>query len=564
MEKNDANSPLRPGGRRLTVLWKQFVVTTALTGVLAGCNTMRPFAQTQTEPDPQPKQRTEQILDTVPTPQPPRVIKQQDTAQKAAQEVQRHAAIRRALLQDARRHYSEMAAQGETSYSRHLDSLQTAMTQRLQAADTSMHNRVVVLDPRKFDVGVALGFSPYLTVRLMMGAQNMPANPEMAAEVTGSMASAFESRFGWILTTEPAAFPNMIGASPAACILVPASDHVTEYEIEGLTREQKLLVANGHEARHCLDNKYNFRHIDMQDVRDALNSPAPNIFFPAWREYTSIRYKKEGVADAGIAGDMMRQHGMGMEIIDKLITWRTPQKGDIVHMTVPVLEELRDRINQMGGLDAFRALSDQEADALYFEVTDKRSPTAKTFEHLMYIGLAAGNPGHEEQLDMLMGSDLDYVKAVEFLRYFEPTEEELAAAEAEPEDEPKPLTEAEREIFRQVVGYRAGQALQDKAFELGGKITPATLISAYSALQDGLSAQQAAEPGNPVPALRMSKLQQVFIHDVQNTDYVQANKDRGVDIVAVEPSLSNFRAVVLPAPGALKPPPVILIPSIAR
>jgi hypothetical protein len=103
--------------------------------------------------------------------------------------------------------------------------------------------------------------------------------------------------------------------------------------------------------------------------------------------------------------------------------------------------------------------------------------------------------------------------------------------------------------------------LLDRAFALGGKITPETLIKAHRDMAEQLLGQATAEDAatkklgkspDPLYRLEIAKLQQTFVETVQSTDYVEVNKKRNVAIEEVEPGLSRFATPVM-APEAAAP-----------
>ena len=559
MSKHDGKSPLKPGATKLSSVWKRFAVTTALAAVLVGCETTPTRAQIETAPQPQ---NTEQQADTVmkPRPKPPKATTPAETAeQKALREGAEHVLIRRALIADARIQFAAANLLPENAYSLRLDSMQQSLTLRLQMGDTSMHNRVVVLDPRKFDVGMALGLGPQMTIRLMLGAQHVTADSDVIEGAAENMAGSYNSPYGRIFTQKPSAFTNVLGRQAQACVLVPSSDHAIPYAIAGLTHAQKLTFINKHESWHCLDARYSFRDIDQKELEWGMNSPIPAASETV-RRYLSIMYKKEALADIGALGDMIRQEGMDTSIIDAGIAWRLKQQDDFQHMSVPVLEGLRAKIDSIG-IGAFRAMGDLEVTNLYFDLTDARGLNPKMIEYLVQLAMTEEQPEARAALDLKYGGDPEYRKTVDFVKYFDTNS--AAAPQALPlPPQLRVLTPAEVEIYAAVTGWPSGKILLDRAFEHDGKITPKTLVNAYGKIQNELQAQMGLKPEDPVPPLLMAKLQQTFVNGVTTLDYVEVNRLRGVDIAAVEPSLIKFRHGPVHLPE-LKPAPAAkaLVPS---
>lgn len=524
----------------LSKLWHDLMLTTALAATL-GCSTR---ASPKTIPTPEnARQDAEQVDTTKPMPPPlpegavmviteSMVITAEapETAMSAREQARRDS-INQTLLREAQRNFLRLAALARTDYSSQLDSIETALSRYLVAKDTSVHNRVAVLDPAQFDVGIALGFTPAQTVALMLVSERVPPTREILGLTVGKMGAGHDSRAGFFTyTQDPSAVTNLSGSRPEVCIIVPSSDHAITTDIAGLTRQEQVRFANRHEQWHCLDSKYTLHHIP----KAALDSlPKGNLSdhpdHMVLLEVFANGYKKEALADVAAVGDMIRRDGYGLDFLDRVANWRAGNTGDIQHLSTPVLKGFRARIAGMG-VEAFRALDDDAAKALYFEVTDQYGMTARSLQANVKIEKA--DP--LERLAWLekAKTDPEIAKAIDFMGYY------LRPAANAPLV--GPLSPAEQAIADAVDAWNPYMQLEDKAFALGGKITPATLVKAYGALREELREEMRQNPASALPAAKMTALQDVFSWQVTDTDYVEANDLRGVDVTRAERGLRRF------------------------
>lgn len=566
-------NPFHPGAKKLSHIWRDLAVSTALATTLVSSYSLPVNSRAGGEADDPPDMTRIEQVDTTPPPALPPVVAaalesaspaQADTASKPAataedlrklrdkakserilaekQEQARREIIGMTLLSEARQNFIEYASLSENAYSQSLNQLQQRLTLTLEATDSPLHSRVVVLDPRKYEVGVALGLSPNMTVQMMMLDQNAPVTPRYAGDVARNMGGWLNTRFGRLDLQIPSAFVNLTNKESDVCVLVPSSERTIPFNLPGLTAQQRVSYINRHESWHCLDGRYSMDGIDEKAIEAAMSTPIPGLASEDLRRKISIEFKKEAVADVGAMGDMIRQEGAGLEIFDAIIAFRDSNSDDLEHFSTPVLLEMRARITAMG-IDAFRAMDDRQAADFYFKVTDEAGFNPETFRFLIYLAQAEDSGDAEQRylLDLAYAGEPEYRKAVDIVNYLKKLPETPGSAISPEFAKDKPLTPAEQEIFRQVIAYPATDLLVDRAFEDHGKITPKTLIAAYGAMQEELLAVSRLAPDDRTLPLLMSKLQQSFQTIVRTADYVEENKRKGVDITAVEPSLALFR-----------------------
>lgn len=463
----------------------------------------------------------------------------------SVREKKRRARIRETLLEDARGDLDSLEATSQTGYSRDLEQLQGKVTGDLKAAHSTVHNRAVFLDPEKLDVALSLGFAPEFAVSQLLAEQKVHIPDNQLKMASNKAATYYESKFGIrTYTQDPTAVTNLKDPRPEACVVIPSSERALEVDIKGLSRADQVLFTNTHESFHCLDSKYNLRHLDPRKVEAVKKGTlVSQVNDRTALEIFATVYRKESFADAGAAGEMIRS-GKGLDLIDKLASWRAEDTKDLQHLSSPVLKGLKDRIQEMG-LDNFRKLSGPEAQKLYFEVTDAYGMTAKSLQNAIRFSTASGT--EKQSYVARAQSDPDVAKALVMMTYLvQPHPAHPAAA----------LSSADQALAGTLKAWDADKLLDDKAFEMGRKITPATIIRAYNAMQEDLHGKMKAAPDNQLYPLQAIKLQQAFLTHARELDYVGVNAARGVDIVKAEPSLKAFiespkknPAVLVPAAG---------------
>lgn len=563
-------NPFHPGAKKLSHIWRDLAVSTALATTLVSSYSLPVNSRSAAEADDPPDITRIEQVDTTPPPRLPPIMtasvqtvqvvaeapkpaasadslkKMRDEAKKERAAVEQMEQLRRAsintvLLNEAQQNFIEYASLSENGYSQTLAQLQQRLTLTLEGTDNPLHSRVVVLDPRRYEVGVALGLSPNLTVQMMMMDQDAPVNSRYAGQVAGNMGGWIDTRFGKLDIQIPSAFVNKERTGSEVCVLVPSSERTIPFNLPGMTAQQRVSYINRHESWHCLDGRYSMEGIDQKAIDAAMSAPIPGLASEDLRRQISIDFKKEAVADVGALGDMIRQEGAGLEIFDAIIAFRDSHADDLEHFSTPVLLEMRTRITAMG-LDAFRAMDDRQAADFYFKVTDEAGFNPETFRYLIYLAHAEdlGDEDHRHFLDLAYSGDPEYRKAVDIVNYLKKLPETPGSAISPEFAKGTPLTPAEQEVFKRVIAYPATDLLVDRAFADHGKITPKTLIAAYGTMQEELMTARNLAPEDRALPLLMDKLQQSFRSIVQNADYVQENKRKGVDITAVEGSLAIF------------------------
>lgn len=445
-------------------------------------------------------------------------------------EKKRRTRIRETLLDQARHDLDKFADSSGTGYSRDLQALGSRLTGNLKDDHSTVHNKVVFVDPTKLDVALSLGFAPDYAIETLLARQKVRI-PDNSLKLAGDKATSyFESKYGVKTYTQaPTAITNLKNPAPEACVVIPSSEHALEVDIRGLSRQEQVDFTNRHESWHCLDSKYNLRHLDPKKVeavkKGTLISHVNDM--TALEIYATV-YRKEALADVGAVGDLIRQ-GKGLDLLDKVSAWRATDVMDLQHLSSPVLAGLKVKIDEIG-LENFRKLSDADARNLYFEVTDTFGMTAKSLQIDIRMGTttAAERKTYLERAQV----DEDVARAVLLMGYLV-TAPGAPAASAE-------LTAGEQALAEKLKAWDADRLLDDKAFEISGKITPASIIKAYTVIQEDLRGRMKDDPGNPLYPLQATKLQQAFLTHARELDYVGVNAARGVDIVTAEPALKSF------------------------
>lgn len=501
---------------QLRAVWRKFAASTALAGVLLGGSL--PAAAQNGSPV-APDGQTGAVVDLAPP---------------DLQEMEYRMEVRMALVNGAREEFMASRIQTGDAYSRDLSVQGSRLTLSLQHMQ-GLHDRVVLLDPARFDAGSALGLPPVAIVQMMLAEQDVQMEPARTRMVAGNMAAYHKFAFGLVKTQNPSAFVNMTGAAGEACVVVPSSGHALPFNLPGMSLQQKISFVNAHEAWHCLDSRYPMHGFDEEAMDREMKKPDAARTNPIVREYIATRYNKEALADIGGLGDLIRSGKAGLAAIDAVSNWRKREFGDVLHFSPPVLAELKTRIVKMG-LPAFRALDDAQAQALYFSVMDAKELSANVVGYTVMLE-DAKTAGQRMTVNLLAQGDPDFSRAQEFRRQYVAAER----ANKHAAQGVAPLTARERAGMARVRSWNASAMLQERAFALYGRITPQSMIGAYGALQTALMEGIAKQPDNAVLPLLMTKLQQTYLNDVRKIDYVAANARHGVDIAAVEPRLKDIR-----------------------
>ncbi|TAL27775.1 MAG: hypothetical protein EPN97_16410 [Alphaproteobacteria bacterium] len=450
-------------------------------------------------------------------------------------ETARRNAIRDALLLQARRDFlNDTAAFSPSAYSRELKALQDHVTEFLKKNDGRIRDRAIVVDPRKFAEGLALGLGPRATALVLLAAQEAPAGNLIGTAIYGGGSYEIPKYRIDTYSPVPAALGPADKKKVSPCVLIPTSDFALQGRVPQLTVEEDREYTNRHESWHCMDYSRSLRAFSDRDINAVDEETiAESVKNKTHLRIFSIEYNKEAFADVAALGDMVRA-GHGMDVIDKIIEWRSRKTEGLQHRSMPVLEALKKDINAIG-LGAFRAMPDEQAHGVYYTVMEQHGMTAKNIQVALKYGHASGK--HKAKFDRAAAKDPEVANGIIFSSILYPTEEAEEAAK-------RPETAKELAIAATIAAWPALDTLKGEAFRESGKITPATLIRAYETLLDGLHAQMKENPADPLTDLRMTKLQQVFIDSLTTIDYVAANAEFGVDIVKAEPSLQKFSVQV--------------------
>ncbi len=438
--------------------------------------------------------------------------------------------INQALLAQARRNYPSLMNGVRTEYSAYLEGLQQRTNADLRTEGNRFHSQAVILDPAKYDAGIALGIRGPETVGAQLqaqGAATAPGVPEMA---DARMSSYYPTKFGNPTYTQaPTALQNPNnGGGLQACVVAPASDYamIDGLNIPGLSTADRIKFLDRHETWHCRDDRYSMAGINPDDLKTIdPNNDKTLADNAAGCKVLATLYQKEAFADTGAIGSMLRE-GYDMSLLDKVANWRKGSPADTIHITTPVLQGLKQEIEDIGGIDRFRALSDAQAKELYYKTVDKYGVSGPAVQTALKYKLADPLQTIGHQIDAVF--DRDSSKGIDFYRYFSAT------------GKPAPGTSLTADQQRQLDAYNPQASMEDQAFSTSGKVTPETMIGAYTRMQDQFRTLIKQHPEDPLYPQEMAKLQKAFTDNLQRMDYAAVNNRYGVKIENVEPSLAAF------------------------
>lgn len=454
---------------------------------------------------------------------------QQNAADTLSAEERRYRAeVRYILLRDAQTRYPELSGTAQTGYSEQLRTLQESLNGYLNRTDTTMHNAIVVLDPSKVDVAVALGVPLRRAIEQAATRDGRTLPDEMMRAAAPNTAVPHKSELGMpTYTQNPSAYPNMTEPEARPCLIIPVSDHALPFDVPGMTKAQKIEFTNTHEGWHCLDNRYRMTQAQM----DALNENSPRNMRAVLDNAdlaiaASVIHHKEALADIGAAGDMIRR-GHDPALIDHMIKWRQNEVGhDYLHYSVQGLNLLKTRIAEMG-IDALRMMSHSEAREMYFEINDatalKPAHITAMADYLLADaeGRAARRAAAAEGSDAAAG----IAQALEMLKPAMPQRmlRDMIAAFVPPDSG----------LVKKLQEWDPVEEMQAHAIARHGKITPETLIRAYGVMQNELHSQLHGGE-DKLAREKMTILKGIFTRYVRSVDYVGVNRHYGVDLEVAE------------------------------
>lgn len=465
----------------------------------------------------------------------------------------REDAVRAAFLDAGRLDFQRLARLSRTEYSEQLEETGSRVT-RYMRREQGRGAHAAFMDPNQFTVGVALGMPDGDIARQMMLQQGVDSpTPRALREVAEAMRASYRFPFNASGETETHA-PRVsnvdyYSSGPQVCVVVPPSAYYPAVlQVPGMTREQNIEFINLHESYHCRDTRFNFAGLDRAQI-DSFNenNPRSALGNQTLLQAISISNKQEALADVGALTDMIRR-GADPAIIDGLIDWRRNTE-DVTHMTRGALQDLKRTIDTMG-VDAFRRLSDHEAGDLAAQIADRNAPSPAVTERM--IEYSTGTAQQRRDMLILQRDNPDVQRAIQYLQDYNVPPPSDAPAPTPGPGGTTPLTPQEQAVLAQVQMYDAEQILQDRAFADDHKITPETLVRAYRREQQDLMQQLQRHPGDAAVQARLEKLDESFVHTVQNLDYIAANAARGVDITRDR----ALQGVTLPptvAPAAAEP-----------
>ena len=469
----------------------------------------------------------------------PPVLKRPESEAKL--ERQRRSDIRKILIAQARDKYADLSAQGATAYGEQLRAMETGVNQYLSNSGYQglSGREAIVLNPDDFSLGRALGFDSKEIVRRMLEQRGVEAPKDAVADIAAGMNRGYESKFGVVARTQDAGVRDFDAkGEKRPYVMAPSSDNIGPNRVPGMSYADNMEFINRHETWHIKDSWYDLSHLDRETVATVRGGFASNYIANSdeAQEAFSLISRKEAISDISAIGDMMRDRkANSYQVLNQVIDWRQSRTEDDTHTSVPVLKGMKAEIEKMG-FGNFMKMTEDQVHTFYHDVTEKYGMSPEAVADAANYAEAS----REDRKQMLAekGSDPEMKKAMEFLSH------QKSASSDE-------TFRHEDDIKKKIDAYEPKQALLDRAFEIGTKITPETIILAHHEMADALfhqatdadvAARRLGQTPNPLYRLEMAKLQETFVEVVQQTDYVEANRKRGVVIEEVEPALEKLAA----------------------
>lgn len=426
------------------------------------------------------------------------------------------------LVYRAQGQYQQLMAGAANGYSARLQSLETWLNAYAGRNGLETYSKIVILDPIKADVGLALGLNSEMIARSMLLEKGVAPYRTFSGMLGDYLVSPVPTMTDSDSYTQNphALFVIFNDARKGPCTIVPSPENSipAALVIPGLHPSEALEFRNRHEGWHCLDNTY-FNKPVPAPIYEAKRNKDLSVLAGNDRLLTGFLtlHKAEILADVGALGDMIRFGGK-IDLIDRIIEWRAGMADDLIHLSAPVLKEFKDRIAGMG-VDRFVAMTEAEARTLYYTVTEDFALDQTGLEAL----IAAEN--HSAPADPVQG-----VAGIERYRDY------MAAPKAPASMMAaftailggSGITESDvasiKAVSADLKNWSPLDALQDKAFALAGKVTPVSIVKAYIALQGDYNARTAANPDKADLYIEMAtRLKSVFVEKTMWLDYGKIN-----------------------------------------
>lgn len=424
----------------------------------------------------------------------------------------------------AKKNYLTMLRAANNSYSARLDSIERGLTDYLRRNDTCYHNGVIMMDPLKFDVARALGFTTKEAVSMLIEEKSATSKTVLGlSSVEKNMALEFSSIYGdESYTQTPLALLNKANTpqSPRIAIIIPMPRHAMPFSVPEMGNAAFIEYADRHEGWHTLDALTNFNGIDSRYMSAAYSRLTFYneilLYSRDARLFAAAKLQQESIADVGALGDMIAD-GHDTAIIGKIIHWRE-RTGmmDGWHMTVLSLQGLQNKLEETG-LEKFREMNEKERRDLYIGIVRENCPSAEGIK--IMLRFHAGSPETRSALQKIALKDSETRKALAFEKALcgvireEPSLESLKAI-----GEARKKSRAE--IRRKLDNWDALQELRETALKNDGALTPESVIRAYGALMDTLGAQAVRLPDQETLCrAKMTRLQSLFVRNFARMDF---------------------------------------------
>ena len=449
--------------------------------------------------------------------------------------------LNNALVEKLRQKFPDILNLANINYSERLGDLEVELTTALQKLTDDERKKIVVIDAHTLDVGLALGLNRMQAVQNLLKQENIPLAQKQLMAVFWNALIEYTTKYGdFVHTQGPFCLSAMPHENNMPTILLPASDNTTLITIDGLPFYKTVQFVNMHEAWHALDNRINYDGIIEDNLSGvSLENPKTYVDNTDAQILFSRRYKKEVSADVAACGQMIRSGGTGLEIIDLVSKARAQAGYDLFHMSPMVLQGLKTEINKIG-LDAFKAMSEEESRDFYYRVTHQYGMSALSFHYYAAMEMATA-----EEMSRFRGmADIspDIKKA---LTVFDQTRDK---------SQHKQLMDLENpEAKKALEAYDPKAELIARAHKIGYYITPETVIKAYGRLMNELAKEREKDPSkDDLITHKMSRLKMAFVKNLTTIDYVSVNIAHGI----THERLANhggihFRDIMMPGTAPL-------------
>lgn len=430
-----------------------------------------------------------------------------------------------------REKFADLLEENGTRYKTYLDSLQTSAVAYMERQGVE-NTDFILMNPHEVETGLALDVDLVTILEEVLQEYSSSHKKSLRRDAADIVKELMMYEQTPLATKIGSMQPFVIEAegSQGTPVMVPASAHGYVSQIPGLGFKATRDFVNNHEKWHVIDRMMGLSRAIIESIPDGGFRNDESLMHKAASRGAFV-YTSEAFSDVATLGEMIF-NAHSPEIIGHIINWRYNHDHDLSHMSPPHMKDLQDRIDKMG-VETFRGMSEDARLKTYLEIAREHALSPKDVLKIDKIAKAGLVRKHFHQLSTLFSGRARL--AFDFLNMLETHDT----------PKPKPVLTAEETIqleekLEKLPDY--WDVLCCDAQTHSGKVTPETLMPAYTRLQNDLmqELEKAKTPADYAYAIeKMQRLQDRYIVGNDEVDFLELNERRGVNLVEIEPYLQD-------------------------